>query len=226
VKILEVVGLTAHVGTTTVLDALSFTLEEGEILALCGPAGAGKTACLRCLGGALPAESGRLIFDGREITGLGPRELAQQGLVRAGDLPSPPWPLTVAEAVALALRWPRLGRVAVVLAKWPDARARTRVAALLDRVGLAPDARRRRDGLGAAAMGRLGLAQALALRPRLLLLDEPLGRLPLDDRPATARLIGEIRAQGVSVLLTERDPAVAKAVADRVERMERGAVVS
>jgi len=226
VKILEVVGLTCRVGAVTVCDALSFTLEEGEILALCGPAGSGKTACLRCLAGSLPVESGRLIFDGREVTGLGTRELAQQGLVRAGELPSPPWPLTVADAVALAVRWPRLGAVAAVLAKWPGARARTRVAALLERVGLSPDARRRRDGLPVAAMGRLALAQALALRPRLLLLDEPLGRLPVDDRPAVARLIGEIRAQGVSILLTERDPAVAKAVADRVATLERGAVIT
>ena len=225
-KILEVVGLTCRVGAITVLDALSFTLEEGEILALCGPAGAGKTACLRCLAGSLPAESGRLIFDGREVTGLGPRELAQQGLVRAGELPSPPWPLTVADAVALALRWPRLGATAAVLAKWPGARARTRVTALLDRVGLSAEARRRRDGLPVAAMGRLALAQALALRPRLLLLDDPLGRLPVDDRPAVARLIGELRAQGVSILLTEREPAVAKAVADRVATLERGAVIA
>jgi len=226
VKILEVVGLTCRVGAVTVLDALSFTLEEGEILALCGPAGAGKTACLRCLAGSLPAESGRLIFDGREVTGLGPRELAQQGLVRAGELPSPPWPLTVADAVALAVRWPRLGATAAVLAKWPGARARTRAAALLERVGLSPDARRRRDGLPVAAMGRLALAQALALRPRLLLLDDPLGRLPVDDRPAVARLIGDLRAQGVSILLTEREPAVAKAVADRVAALERGAVIT
>jgi len=226
VKILEVVGLTCRVGAITVLDALSFTLEEGEILALCGPAGAGKTACLRCLAGSLPAESGRLIFDGREVTGLGPRELAQQGLVRAGELPSPPWPLTVADAVALALRWPRLGATAAVLAKWPGARARTRVAALLDRVGLSAEARRRRDGLPVAAMGRLALAQALALRPRLLLLDDPLGRLPVDDRPAVARLVGDLRAQGVSILLTEREPVVAKAVADRVATLERGAVIT
>jgi ABC-type branched-subunit amino acid transport system ATPase component len=160
------------------------------------------------------------------VTGLGPRELAQQGLVRAGELPSPPWPLTVADAVALAVRWPRLGAVAAVLAKWPGARARTRVAALLDRVGLATQARRRRDGLPVAARGRLALAQALALRPRLLLLDDPLGRLPADDRPTAARLIGDIRAQGVSILLTEREPAVAKAVADRVATLERGAVIT
>ncbi|HKX02487.1 MAG TPA: hypothetical protein VJX71_08295, partial [Methylomirabilota bacterium] len=64
------------------------------------------------------------------------------------------------------------------------------------------------------------------LRPRLLLLDEPLGRLPADDRAAAAHLIGDVRAQGVSILLTEREPAIAKAVADRVARIERGAVIS
>ncbi len=225
-KILEVVGLTSRIGSVTRLDALSFTLEEGEILALCGPSGGGKTACLRCLSGSLPIDSGRLIFDGREVTGLPPRELAQQGLVRAGEIPAPPWPLTVAEAVAVALLWPRLGLLATLRAKWPDARVRARVAALLDRVGLAGDARRRRGELSAAARERLALAQALALRPRLLLLDEPLGRLPLDDRRGVANVIQEIRASGASVVLTEREPAVAKAVADRVAVLAHGALIS
>lgn len=225
-KILEVVGLTSRIGSFTRLDALSFTLEEGEILALCGPPGGGKTACLRCLSGSLPIDSGRLIFDGREVTGLPPRELAQQGLVRAGEIPAPPWPLTVAEAVAVALLWPRLGLIATLRAKWPDARVRARVAALLDRVGLAGDARRRRGELSAAARERLALAQALAIRPRLLLLDEPLGHLALDDRPGVANVITEIRASGASVVLTEREPAVAKAVADRVAVLAHGALIA
>jgi branched-chain amino acid transport system ATP-binding protein len=142
VRILEVVGLTCRAGSVAVLDALSFTLEEGEILALCGPPGAGKTACLHCLSGALPAESGRLIFDGREVTGLRPRELAQQGLVRVGLVPVPPWSVTVAEAVALAVLWPRFGPLAMLLARRPDVRVRTRAGALLDRVGLVAEARR------------------------------------------------------------------------------------
>lgn len=75
-------------------------------------------------------------------------------------------------------------------------------------------------------LGRLRLAQALALRPRLLLLDEPLGALPPDDRPAIATLLSEIRAAGTTLLLTEREPAVAKAVADRVAVLARGALVS
>jgi branched-chain amino acid transport system ATP-binding protein len=225
VKILEVVGLTCLANSVTLLDALSFTLEEGEILALCGPTDAGKTACLRCLAGSLPVHSGRLIFDGREVTGLRPLDLVRQGLVRTGEIPTPPWSLTATEAVVLALRWPRLGALAAVLAKWPDAR-RALAAALLERVGLLADRATRRDDLAPAGLERLELAQALALCPRLLLLDEPLGRLPLDERPAMAALIAEIRAGGASVLLTERDPALADLIADRVAVLDRGALIA
>jgi branched-chain amino acid transport system ATP-binding protein len=225
-KILEVVGLTCRVGAVALVDALSFTLEEGEILALCGPSRSGKTASVLCLSGSVPAESGRLIFDGREVTGLRPRELAQQGLVRCGLVPAPPWSVTVAELVALAVLWPRLGLLASLPAKWPDARVRSRVAALLERVGLSARARRRRGDLLMVDLSRLRLAQALALRPRLLLLDEPLGTLPPDDRPAVAALICDIRAAGTTILLTEREPAVAKTVADRVALLARGALIA
>jgi branched-chain amino acid transport system ATP-binding protein len=225
-KILEVVGLTCRVGGTTLVDALSFTQEEGEILALCGPSGAGKTASVLCLSGSVPAESGRLIFDGREVTGLRPRELAHQGLVRCGLVPAPPWPATIAELVALAVLWPRFGLIATLAAKWPDTRARARVAALLERVGLSEHAQSRPDELSMVSLARLRLAQALALRPRLLLLDEPLGALPPEDRPAVAALISEIRSAGTTVLLTEREPAIAQTVADRVAVLARGALVA
>jgi branched-chain amino acid transport system ATP-binding protein len=225
VRILEVVGLTCRVGGVAVLDALSFTVEEGEIFALCGPAGAGKTLGLRCLTGSLPAESGRLIFDGREVTGSGPRELAARGLVRVGDIPTPPWPLTVAEAINLARRWPRWGALTALLARWTNGRGRARAAALLERVGLGADASRHRDDLSAADVARLELAQALALGPRLLLLDDPLGRLPVEDRPGVAALIASVRDAGATVVLTAREPAVAVAVADRVAALERGALV-
>jgi branched-chain amino acid transport system ATP-binding protein len=200
-------------------------VREGEIFALCGPAGAGKTLGLRCLAGSLPAESGRLIYDGREVTGADPRALARQGLIRVGEIPTPPWPLTVLDAITLARRWPRWGALTALLARWTGGRGRERAAALLERVGLAPDARRRRDELAAAELARLELAQALALAPRLLLLDSPLGRLPAEDRPAVAALIGDIRASGATVLLAEREPAIAETVADRVATLAHGALV-
>lgn len=224
-RILEVVGLTCRVGGIPVLDALSFSVEEGEIFALCGPPGAGKTIGLRCLTGSLPFESGRLIYDGREITGTDPRERARLGLVRVGEISMPPWSPTVMEAITLARRWPRWGPLSAVAARWPGAEGRARDAELLERVGLAADARRRRDTLSAAELARLELAQALALAPRLLVLDEPLGRLPVDDRPGVTALIAELRATGTTILLTEREPAVAETVADRVATLDRGALV-
>jgi branched-chain amino acid transport system ATP-binding protein len=224
-RILEVVGLTCRVGGVAVLDALSFTVEEGEIFALCGPGGAGKTVGLRCLTGSLPFESGRLIYDGREITGTDPRERARQGLVRVGEVSTPPWPLTVAEAITLARRWPRWGPFSGVVARWPGTEGRARDAALLERVALAGIAHRRRDALSAGDLARLELAQALALAPRLLLLDGPLGRLPEEDRPGVGALIAELRAAGATIVLTERDPAVAEAVADRVALLDHGALV-
>jgi branched-chain amino acid transport system ATP-binding protein len=225
-KILEVVGLTCRADTGRLIAALSFTVEEGEIVALCGSAGAGKTACLRGLCGALPAHAGRLIFDGREVTGLRPRELAREGLALAGEMPTPLWSRTVGEAVAFALRWPRLGPLAAVPAKWRDVRTRTRVEALLDRVGLAGETRSRRQGLPAAARWRLELAQALALRPRLLLLDEPLGRLAPAEQASSAGLVSAIRVAGTTVVLTERDPTTAKIIADRVAVLDQGTVIA
>jgi ABC-type branched-subunit amino acid transport system ATPase component len=224
-RILEVVGLTCRVGGVAVLDALSFTVEEGEIFALCGPTGAGKTVGLRCLVGSLPFESGRLIYDGREITGTDPRELARRGLVRIGEISMPPWSLAVPEAITLARLWPRWGPLSAALARWPGARGRARDAARLERVGLTVDVRRRRADLSVAELARLELAQALALEPRVLLLDGPLGRLPLEDRPAMAALIASLRASGTTIVLTEREPAVAEAVADRVATLDRGALV-
>ena len=223
-RILEVVGLTCRVGGITVLDALSFTVEEGEIFALCGLAGAGKTVGLRCLVGSLPFESGRLIYDGREITGTDPRERARQGLVRVGEISMPPWSMGVTETLTVARRWPRWGPLSAVMGRWPGAEGRARDAALLERVGLAADARRRRDDLSAAALARLELAQALALAPRVLLLDGPLGRLAVEDRPGMAALIGSLRDAGTTIVLTEREPAIAEAVADRVATLERGAL--
>jgi ABC-2 type transport system ATP-binding protein len=79
--------------------------------------------------------------------------------------------------------------------------------------------------LSMAELARLELAQALALTPRLLLLDDPLGRLPVDDRAGIATLIAELRAAGATVVLTEREATVAEAVADRVATLDRGALV-
>ena len=125
-RILEVVGLTKRFAGLTALDAVSFTAEEGQVLGLFGPSGAGKTTCFHCLSGFMAPDSGRIIFDGREITGQPPHRLARAGLARTFQIAVPFKTLTAAEnvAVALAPRRPGAGRRARRVARPDDARPR------------------------------------------------------------------------------------------------------
>src|SRR5262245_10571658 len=102
-RILEVVGLTKRFAGLTALDAVSFTVEEGQILGLFGPNGAGKTTCFHCLSGFAAPDGGRVIFDGREITGHAPHQIARAGIGRTFQIVKPFRNLTAAENVMVAL---------------------------------------------------------------------------------------------------------------------------
>src|SRR4030095_5787545 len=139
-RILEVVGLTKRFGGRVALDAVSFTVEEGQILALVGPRGAGKTTCGDCLSGVIPPDTGRIIFDGRELTGGDQRDLTRAGLARTFQVTSGLPRLTAADNVAIGLGRHRFPRLAVVLRVWRRASRRPPALAILTRGGLAADA--------------------------------------------------------------------------------------
>ena len=111
-RILEVVGLTKRFGGRIALDAVSFTAEEGQILALFGPRGAGKTTCGHCLSGVIPPDTGRIIFDGREMTGGDRHDLARAGLARTFQVAKVFPRLTAADNVAVGLGRHRFARLA------------------------------------------------------------------------------------------------------------------
>src|SRR6185369_10480536 len=114
-RILEVVGLTKRFGGRVALDAVSFTIEEGQILALVGPRGAGKTTCGDCLSGVIPPDTGRIIFDGRELTGGDRHDLARAGLARAFRMAAVFPRLTAADNVAVGLGRHPFPRVTAML---------------------------------------------------------------------------------------------------------------
>src|SRR5581483_7262323 len=101
--LLEVAGLTKRYAGLTALDAVSFTVKEGEILGLFGPNGAGKTTCFHCLSGFAVPDGGRVLFDGRDITGRPPHRLAQAGIARTFQIVRPFRNLTVLDNVLVAL---------------------------------------------------------------------------------------------------------------------------
>jgi branched-chain amino acid transport system ATP-binding protein len=225
-RILEVVGLTKRFAGLTALDAVSFTVEEGQVLGLFGPNGAGKTTCVQCLSGFAANDGGRVLFDGREITGRAPHEVARAGIARTFQVVRPFRNLTAAENVMVALGHRHEQGLAALLESWRGRAPRRQAVELLDRVGLAEEADRKAGLLPLGMQKRLEMARALALEPRLILLDEPLGGLPLEEMQAAAGLIGGLRARGLTVILAERRMRVAMALVDHVVVLDHGARIA
>jgi len=226
IRILEVVGLTKRFAGITALDAVSFTVEEGQILGLFGPNGAGKTTCFHCLSGFAVPDGGRVIFDGREITGREPHAVARAGLARTFQIVKPFRNLTAAENVMVALGHRHYqGRVAL-LGSWRGRTTRRQALDLLERVGLGREADRKAGVLPLGMLKRLEVARALALEPRLVLLDEPLGGLSHQEMQATSALIAALRSEGLTVILVEHQMRVAMALVDRVVVLDHGALIA
>jgi thiamine transport system ATP-binding protein len=201
---LDVAGLVVAFDGTTVLDDVSLTVDEGEIVALLGPSGSGKSTLLRAVAGILRPDAGAIRVAGEDI----------------GDVP------THRRGIGMVFQDEQLfphrdvaGNVGFGLAMaGVDARARGRaVEELLDVVGLHGFARRRVTDLSGGEAKRVALARSLAPHPRILLLDEPLTGL---DRPLHDRLVGEVaqilRSTGTTALWVTHDRAEAEAVADRI----------
>ena len=197
----------------TVLDVPHFELCDGETHAILGPSGSGKSTLLRILGLLEPPAKGRVLLDGREVK-AGDR---QARMMMAAVFQNPYlFKGTVAENVAYGLRLRRV----------PAGERDDRVAAALERVGLAGAQRLGALRLSGGEAQRVALARALVLEPRILLLDEPLSYLdPLIKRRLVADFSEILSADGVTALYVTHDQDEAMVVADRVSIMHRGAIV-
>ncbi len=189
---------------------ISLDLAHGEILSLLGPSGCGKTSLLRLVAGLETPDRGRVLFDGRDMTGLPPHK-RRFGLMFQEYALFPH--LNVADNVAFGLRMQKRPRIEIG----------RRVAEMLELTGLSGLAGRGVSDLSGGERQRVALARSLAPRPRLLMLDEPLASL---DRALRERLLEEIRGilklLALPALFVTHDQAEAMAVADRIAVMNRG----
>lgn len=222
---LRVSGLSKSFGAVRAVDGVSFALDAGQMLALIGPNGAGKSTCFQCINGQLRPDSGRVEFDGTDVTGLGVATRARMGMARTFQIAQVAVSLTVRQHVALALAardpaaWRRLGTRGL-------RGAQEEVQAWLERFELAALADRPCLELPYPELKRVELASALAQRPRVLLMDEPTAGMTRADRRALMALVKQEAARGLAVLFTEHSMDVVFGFADRVAVLVRGRLVA
>ncbi|MBO4253987.1 ABC transporter ATP-binding protein [Streptomyces griseorubiginosus] len=206
----EFQGLRREFGATVALDGLDLTVRPGEFLALLGPSGCGKTTALRMLAGFEHPDSGAVLVDGEDVTRV-PAHRRDAGMVFQSYSLFPH--LNALDNVAFGLR----------MRKVRTAERRSRAAELLELVGLADKGDRFPHQLSGGQQQRIALARALALRPRVLLLDEPLSALDAKVRLTLREEIRRLQQElGITTLFVTHDQEEALSIADRVAVMRSG----
>lgn len=203
-------GLRREFGATVALDGLDLTVRPGEFLALLGPSGCGKTTALRMLAGFEHPDSGAVLVDGEDVTRV-PAHRRDAGMVFQSYSLFPH--LNAVDNVAFGLRMRKVG----------TAERRSRAAELLELVGLGDKGERFPHQLSGGQQQRIALARALALRPRVLLLDEPLSALDAKVRLSLREEIRRLQQElGITTLFVTHDQEEALSIADRVAVMRAG----
>jgi putative spermidine/putrescine transport system ATP-binding protein len=203
-------NLTRKYATTTALDRLTLTLAPGELVALLGPSGCGKTTALRLLAGLEQADSGHVVIAGKDVTNV-PANRRNIGMVFQAYSLFPH--MSARQNVEFGMQMQHVG----------SAERRERAAEMLDLVGLKAHMDKFAHQLSGGQQQRVALARALAIKPKVLLLDEPLSAL---DAKVRSRLRDEIRRVqlevGITTLFVTHDQEEALAIADRVGVMQSG----
>ena len=224
-SVLETRELSKDFAGFRAVDRVSIALDDGKVHALVGPNGAGKTTLFHMLTGFVRPSAGRIVAFGADVTGLAPFRISRMGIARSFQITSLFDRRTVLENVILALH------VAdpVNLRFWESERAvaryRDRASAILEEVALTAVAARTAGSLPYGQKRALELALALALEPKVLLLDEPTSGMSLEDVQRTIALVRQVRA-GRTVLLVEHNMGVVAELAERVIVMQQGRVIA
>lgn len=220
--LLEVVGLCKRFGGLVVTDHVSLQLQAGRIHALIGPNGAGKTTLVAQLAGQLPSDSGQVRLAGADITRLTAHERALRGLVRSFQITRLFRSLSVQDNLAVAVQAAGAGNFRPWRARPAE---QPGVPALLRRLNLSAKAGHAVDQLSHGERRALEVGMALAARPRLVLLDEPLAGMGAEESEAMTALIASLRAD-CAVLLIEHDVQAVFRLADEVSVLVNGRVVA
>jgi branched-chain amino acid transport system ATP-binding protein len=229
--LLAVDRLAIRFGGLAAIEDLSLQVRVGEVLSLIGPNGAGKTTAFNAITGYLSPSAGEIVFRGARLNGLKPNRIAEQGLVRTFQKTSVFGGRTALENILIGLHLRSKQTPLAVLLGLPSVAREERAleaeaSGILAFVGLAARANELGSTLPYGDQRLLELAVALAAKPRLLLLDEPVsGMNPVETQSFMAKL-AEIRALGITVLLVEHDMKMVMGVSDRIVCLNQGRVIA
>ena len=222
--ILHTEKLTKRFGGLTAVDNVDLAFERGRLHAIIGPNGAGKTTFFNVISGMLPADGGRVFFDGRDITKLKPHQISRCGIKRTMQIKSIFPNLSVADNLWITAKaadgflhpFRAAGRFTDVAAK---------VDATLEQIGLAAVREQAAGTLSYGDMALLEIGMALASSPKLLLLDEPICGMSPAETERTVQKIRELSRQ-VEIIIIEHDMEVVFGLADDITVMAQGAVLA
>ncbi|HEY2272505.1 MAG TPA: ABC transporter ATP-binding protein [Jatrophihabitantaceae bacterium] len=218
--LLEVSGVTVRFGGVTAVDDASIAVDGSAITGLIGPNGAGKTTLFNVISGLQPPTSGRIRFGNHDITRSSVNARAKAGIGRTFQRLEAFGSLSVRENVQVA-REIRGG-----VRSWFSRRDGAVVDGLLERVGITRYAQQRADSVPTGVARLLEMARALAIEPKLLLLDEPSSGLDEGETVSFGRLLRELAADGTGVLMVEHDMDLVMDVCDVIHVLEFGRVIA
>ncbi len=203
--LLDIRNVSRRFGGLTAVSEVSLTVGGGEIVGLIGPNGAGKSTLFNLIAGALPASSGKILFEGEDITGLSAPDRCRRGIARTFQVVKSFDSMSVLDNVVVGalVRYPQAGK------------ARAKAAEVLDFAGLAGRAAAPAGDLTPPEKRRLEVARALATEPKLLLLDEVMTGLTPAEAQKGVELVRRVRETGVTVLMVEHVMEIVMPLVDR-----------
>ncbi len=220
-NLLSLVGISKRFGGLQALSDVSFSVGEGSIKALIGPNGAGKTTLFNLISGVLPPDSGTITFNGAQVQGLVPHQVASRGMARTFQHIRLFPKMTVLENIMIGRHiHSKAGFVAGMLSlpftRNEEKQIREKSIAVLDFLGIAELSSYVATSLAYGQQRIVELGRALACEPKLLLLDEPAAGLNMRETAEMGKLITRIRDAGVTVLIVEHDMSLVMNISDEI----------
>jgi len=215
-KLLQVSGVSKHFGGFTALSGVSLDIAPGERFGLIGPNGSGKTTLINCISGLLQNETGQILFDGKDITGLPAYRRTRSGIARSFQVPRPFHTMSVLENLLVPSAY---------VAHLKDAEGEAEAMRILRDIGLADKAGLHANQLSQVELRKLELARAMAARPRLLISDEAMAGLAGNEVDEVLQILFRLNEAGITIIMIEHIMQAVMRFSQRVVCLDAGRII-